>query len=376
MALAGMGWASSRAHDLDQALSHARQAITVAKEVDAPLIQASGHFIMSQAYAVTGRLDQAWEEATQALTKSRSGGVTDQRLSIWIPGTIKNWQGEYAEASLLLSESMRIARKQNLLFPLLYICFTYGVTLTGKGDYDEALAVLQEGLVLAEKVGAEVLCPRLLNSLGWLYMELGDFDRAIALNRQGAKGARKRGDPEMIANAELNLGDIFLMQGDLVLAQECFDGVSRLAHDPATSERMQWRYSMHLFASLGELWLARGEVSRAQEFANQCLDIATRTTARKYLVRGERLRGEIALARHQWDEAAAWLHQALTHAQTLGNPTQLWKTHLALGRLHTAAKRPEKARQAYHKARQVIEQVKIRLQNPALRSSMEHALLI
>jgi hypothetical protein len=28
--------------------------------------------------------------------------------------------------------------------------------------------------------------------------------------------------------------------------------------DPATSAWMQWRYSMHLFASLGELWLARG----------------------------------------------------------------------------------------------------------------------
>ena len=376
MALAGMGWASSRAHDLDQALSHARQAIAVAEEVDAPLIQASGHFIMSQVYAVTGRLDDAWGEVHQALTNNRSGDAIDRRLSIWIPGTIKNWQGEYAEASRLLSEAMRLAREQNLLFPLLYICFTYGVTLTGKGDYDEALAVLQEGLALAEKVGAEVLRPRLLNSLGWLYMELGDFDRALDLNRQGAEGARKRGDPEIIANAELNLGDIFLTQGDLVLAQECLDGVYRLVHDPTTSERMKWRYSMHLFASLGELWLARGETARAQEFTNQCLDIATRTNARKYLVRGWRLRGEIALAHHQRDEAAAWLHQALTCAQTLGNPTQLWKTHLALGRLLTAAKRPEQAQQAYHTARQVIEQVKARLQNPALRVSLEHALLI
>ena len=67
---------------------------------------------------------------------------------------------------------------------------------------------------------------------------------------------------------------------------------------------------------------------------------------------------------------------SLTRAQTLGNPTQLWKTHLALGRLQTAAKRPEQAQQAYHTARQVIEQVKARLQNPALRASMEHALLI
>ncbi len=369
MALAGMGWASSRAHDLDQALSHARQAITVADEVNAPLIQASGHFIMSQAYAVTGRLDQAWKEATQALTKSRSVGVTDQRLSIWIPGTIKNWQGEYAEASLLLSESMHLAREQNLLFPLLYICFTYGVTLTGKGDYDEALAVLQEGLALADKVGAEVLRPRLLNSLGWLYMELGDFDRALDLNRQGAEGARKRGDPEIIANAELNLGDIFLTQGDLVLAQECLDGVSRLVHDPATSERMKWRYTLHLFASLGELWLARGDLTTAGTCAEQCLALARRTTSRKYLVKGWRLMGEIALLRRQWDEADAALRQALTIAQAIGNPTQLWKTRLSYGALYTATQQPERAQQMLDAADDVLDRVKGSLRDPGLRAS-------
>ena len=369
MALAGMGWASSRAHDLDQALSHARQAITVADEVNAPLIQASGHFIMSQAYAVTGRLDQAWKEATQALTKSRSVGVTDQRLSIWIPGTIKNWQGEYAEASLLLSESMHLAREQNLLFPLLYICFTYGITLTGKGDYDEALAVLQEGLALADKVGAEVLRPRLLNSLGWLYMELGDFDRALDLNRQGAEGARKRGDPEIIANAELNLGDIFLTQGDLVLAQECLDGVSRLVHDPATSERMKWRYTLHLFASLGELWLARGDLTTAGTCAEQCLALARRTTSRKYLVKGWRLMGEIALLRRQWDEADAALRQALTIAQAIGNPTQLWKTRLSYGALYTATQQPERAQQMLDAADDVLDRVKGSLRDPGLRAS-------
>jgi hypothetical protein len=49
-------------------------------------------------------------------------------------------------------------------------------------------------------------------------MECGDQGRAIELNRRAAEGGRVRGDHESIANAELNLGDIFLSQGDLVLA--------------------------------------------------------------------------------------------------------------------------------------------------------------
>jgi tetratricopeptide (TPR) repeat protein len=136
---------------------------------------------------------------------------------------------------------------------------------------------------------------------------------------------------------------------------------------------MKWRYSTHLFASLGELWLARGEPARAQEFTAQCLEIATRTTSRQYVVKGWRLLGEIAHARRQWDEAAGWLQQALTLAQAIGNPTQLWKTHLALGRLHAEARQPEPALQAYQAARNVIEWVKASLQHPGLRTSLERS---
>ena len=31
---------------------------------------------------------------------------------------------------------------------------------------------------------------------------------------------------------------------------------------------MKWRYSTRLFGSLGELWLARGDLSKAQGFAD------------------------------------------------------------------------------------------------------------
>ncbi|MBI4641566.1 MAG: hypothetical protein HY731_12780, partial [Candidatus Tectomicrobia bacterium] len=215
-----------------------------------------------------------------------------------------------------------------------------------------------------------------LNSLGWLSIEVGDLDRALNLNQRGAEGARKRGDPETMANAEINLADIFLAKGDLTLAQEILEGVHRLVDDPANTGTTKWRHSMHLFTSLGELWLARRDLGKAREFAGQCLEIATRTNSRKYLVKGWRLKGEIALARRQWDEAEGALRQALTMAQVIGNPTQLWKTHAALGRFYAEGKRQEAARQAYQAAREVIEGMKSRFQNPELRASLENFSLI
>jgi tetratricopeptide (TPR) repeat protein len=376
-ALAGMGFASLWAHSFDRALDYSREAIEVASAADAKPVLAGAHFVTAFVHAVTARLDRAGTELEQALKISREAGdVLHESLSLCFMGLATNWAGDYAQASRFLSEGLRIARHNNLLVPHLFGLFMHGVTLTGKGDYDAALTMFEEGLALSERVGDEVQRHRMLNCLGWLYMECGDLDRGIDLNRQGAEGARKRADPETIANPEINLGDIFLAKGDLTLAHEFLDGVYRLLKNPGTSEWMKWRYSTHLFASLGELWLARGDYTKAREFAGQCLDIATRTNSRKYLVRGLRLQGEIATARRHWDDAEGALREAVMIAETVGNPTQLWKTYLAAARLKDLLNRRDDARVGYQKARQVVDRVRATLQNQSLRISLERSPII
>jgi tetratricopeptide (TPR) repeat protein len=376
-ALAGIGFASLWAHSFDRALDYSREAIEVASAADAKPVLAGAHFVTAFVHAVTARLDRAGTELEQALKISREAGdVLHESLSLCFMGLATNWAGDYAQASRFLSEGLRIARHNNLLVPHLFGLFMHGVTLTGKGDYDAALAMFEEGLALSERVGDEVQRHRMLNCLGWLYMECGDLDRGIDLNRQGAEGARKRADPETIANPEINLGDIFLAKGDLTLAHEFLDGVYRLVKNPTTSEWMKWRYSTHLFASLGELWLARGDYTKAQDFAGQCLDIARRTNSKKNLVKALRLQGEIAMARRHWDEAEGALREAVMIAETVGNPTQLWKTYLAAARLKDHLNKRDDARVGYQKARQVVDRVRATLQNQSLRISLERSPII
>jgi len=248
-----------------------------------------------------------------------------------------------------------------------------GVNFTGQGAYDRAVAIFDEGLALAERVGDENYTPRYLNSIGWLHIECGNLDRARELNQRAADGGRRRGDHESFANAELNLGDIALLTGDLALARDYLEGVLRLVKDPATSEWMRWRYSMHLFASLGELALARGDFDTARGHADECLARATRTRSRKYIVKSWRLRGELALARRHWDDADDALRQALEMAQSIDNPTQLWKTHAALGRLYTALRRSEASSQAYRSAIKVVDRIKASVEDPKLAETLATA---
>ncbi len=369
-ALAGMALASYWSHNFNRSLEYSREAIEVAKQVDAKQVLGAAYLSAGNVHAIIGELDQAEEELERAFTISQSvGDVLHQSQSLYIVGLLKNWEGKFAEALRLESEALRIARDHSLVIALFRSLWGYAMVRTAMGEYDEALAAFEEGLALCEKVGDEFYAFRYFNSLGWLHSELGDLERAIDYNLRGAKMARKRGDLEGTANGEIALGDIFLTKADLATAQEYLDGIHGIVKDPATTDWMKWRYSIHLFASLGELWLARGDLSKARGFADQCLEHATRTKSRKYLVKGQRLLGEIALTRGQTDAAEVPLRQALIVAQEIGNPTQLWKTYAVLGDLFDAQGQQDDALQAYEDALAVIQEVAVGLKHKSLRET-------
>jgi tetratricopeptide (TPR) repeat protein len=377
VALAAMAWAATWARDLDGAIAHAREAIDLAGPAGAEAVLARAHFTIGFVRGVTGVIDEAKSALERALGASRaSGDVVHHSLALTTAGLIRSWEGEYAVADQLQVQGLAIAREQNLLVPLLFSAFLRGLTLTGKGDYVTAVGTFHAGLELAEKVGDEVIQHRLLNCLGWLHYELGDLDGATELNRRSAEGGRRRNDPGTLPNAELNLGDISLTRGDMRQAREMFERVDRFARDPNTSAWMKFRYSIRLNASLGELALAEGDLDAARGHAQRCLDLAMRTNARKNLVRGWRLAGEAATAARDWGEAERALGEARTIAETIANPTQLWRTYAALARLHAARGDKDAARLAARAGVRVVDGVEAGLADEGLRTSLARLALV
>ncbi|HEX9647548.1 MAG TPA: hypothetical protein VGB88_08625, partial [Alphaproteobacteria bacterium] len=144
----------------------------------------------------------------------------------------------------------------------------------------------------------------------------------------------------------------------------------------ATSEWMRWRYSQHLFAGYGETCLALDDPAGAKAWADQCLELATRTDSKKYLVRGWRLKAGIEVARLSWEDAEEALLRALAIAERIGNPPQLWKTRLALSRLYRDTRRPDRARVAAVAARKVLDGIGAGLKTPSLRDSFAGSFVI
>jgi transcriptional regulator with AAA-type ATPase domain/tetratricopeptide (TPR) repeat protein len=371
-ALATIAWASTWARKLDAAVRFAQDALTVAEPAGALAVQGRAHFTIGFVRAVTGLVDESHAALDRAISLSTAAGdVVHRSLSLTTAGLLRNWAGHFDEAVRLQDEGLSLARDRGLLLPLLFNCFMRGLTLTGKGNYDEAFATFTEGLALAERIGDEAIHHRLLNCLGWLYTELGDLDQAEVLNTTSAQIGRRRRDPGTQPNAELNLGDIIRERGDLRLAQELYDGVYRYWKDPDSSQWMRHRYSTRMFASMGELALARGDLAAARDFSGECLDLATRTGSRKNLIKGWRLAGEIERAQRDWDRAEQHLRTALQLAVSIGNPVQYWRTELALGQLLSDAGRPDESREAFQRAYLRMQQVRESLRHQQLRDAFE-----
>jgi class 3 adenylate cyclase/tetratricopeptide (TPR) repeat protein len=379
-ALAAIGFATLWAQDLDGALDYAGQAVAAAQAAGAQAALSSGYLTTGYVHALAGRLPQAQKTLALAVENSAEAGeAANHSLALQLTAFIASWQGEWSRAQELSGEALRIARHHGLLVALIRALWAHGIVLSSKGDYDEALTAYEEGLALAERVGDVNSVPRYLNSMAWLLSECGDFDRAVEMFGAAAERARKWPHAvgvEILAYCEVNRGDVFLDAGDLALATEFLEQGRRIVEDPATYPWMKWRYAMHLHVSQGELALARGDTARAERFAQEALDIATRTNARKYLVRIWRLRGEIARARRQWQEAEHELGRALAMAQVIGNPPQLWRSHAALGLLHTERKDGDAARRAFGSGRATVEGLRARLTRSELRTAIAQPPLV
>jgi tetratricopeptide (TPR) repeat protein len=369
-ALYQIGFGFAWTHEFEKALAYAEQAKALALEIGAKNVLARSISTMGFVLIATGKLSEGAHYEEEMLRISREvGDKSLEGLGLDWLGGLHSLKGEYEQALQLQEQAFTIGHAYNLRDLLLWVFLSKGLTWCGKGEYERAIASLQEDFALSERLGDRAFKCRILNTLGWVYGELYNLETAIRYNREGAEASYKIGDPEIIRNAEINLGDDYLLLGDLKMAQQYLEKVYRDSQQRGKwgEEWMKWRYMQHCCHSLGELWLTKGDTEKALRFAEECLKLAEPTESRKNIVKGWRLQGQAFCMQGKLAEAEAVLRKALALAQEIGNPPQLWKTYQALGVLYERQDKTDQARSAYASAIEVIEGVASRLQDQEIK---------
>ena len=368
-ALAWTSFATMWAQDFGAASEYARRAIDVGGTA-APAAVAGGYLTTAYVNALSGRHDEAGAQFDEALRLSRlARDPAREILTLQMRGVLHGWHGEYRRSHAGADEAVRLARDHGLLVLYLRSLWTRGLTSTSSGDWDGALRDLEEGIAVAERLGDRGFMPRMMNTLGWLHIESDDIERGIAVTARAAALAsdiRHAYGVEMYTFCTVNLGDAFLAKGDLALAGEQFEKARRIAEDAKTHEWMKWRYTLHLHASLGEYWLARGDHRRALEHAERSLAGSRPTRSLKYIARALRLVGDVARRERRWSDAERALNESLEIARAIAHPNQTWRTELALARLHAAAGRRETADESLAAGRRTMERLRASVRDPRL----------
>ena len=80
--------------------------------------------------------------------------------------------------------------------------------------------------------------------------------------------------------------------------------------------------------------LCRGDLDGAEKLADQCLKTSTVRGFKKNIAKAERLRGQILSKREAYDLAEVQFKAALSKLRDIGNPKQIWITHMALVQMY------------------------------------------
>jgi class 3 adenylate cyclase/tetratricopeptide (TPR) repeat protein len=289
-------------------------------------------------------------------------------------GLYHRWRGDYKKGSEILEPLVPILKASATPYFYLAATFFYALALGEQGRYQEAIRILEEGREFGMKSGERYNTPKLTNSLGWAYHELCHFDKAIEFNKLALDSIQELLGPgtsnvfEIESQTRINLGENYLMTGNLQKAQEYLELVYENTKKPEYYFiRLRWKPRCLL--GLGELWIQAGDTDKAESFLSELIEHqwTDKFPYKKYQVRAWRLRSDILSARGQLEDAEAEMHRALTQAKQLGNPTQLWKTHQALAKLRLEQGKSDEARAEFQAALKVVQGIAEGLTDAALK---------
>lgn len=367
LALGGKSFSQVISHEFEEAEATAGTALAIADSLDDDAVRVGALMTTTFLGALRGDVASAMTNGEETARLARATGQPLYECfcdELFILG--HSWRSLFDKAHQKAEAAVARATGYAIAEPLAFVKWAQGTAFASHGRYAEATVVLHDAVAFCRRIGDKAVMSRAWNTLGWIHGELYDFARAIEFNAIGLELAFEVGDPEITINAQLNLADCAIATGERDRALRDLEQLH--AELPAMHEWMKWRYSQHLWHSLGEVVLAAGDVTRALELADGGLAVAVATESRKNITKFRRLRGQALAVGGSRGEAEAEFNAAVQMSHEAGNPPQVWKTWAAIGEFRRADD-PVGAQAGFAEAAAVIDDVAAGLTDEGLRTT-------
>ena len=302
------------------------------------------------------RLPPMGPEATGFLASWRAGAKAMEIQCLRTLAYDRILQGRLREGIQMAREVLGMSRELHERAEAL-ASFVLGLGLSEIGEYEEALELCRRGTELARKLPNPFLLWLNLDHLGWAYEAMLAFEEARkiheeALNLRGALG------PQCERSSSIRLCAVAALSENW---EDAYAHAKR-AHQGRTSLDVLGSLSLHYEV---EALLRGGDERSAREEVRQLAERGEVNERERVAY----LRSLAVLSEFEGDTQRAidHLHEALTLAEKIGLPGELWQIQSNIGELHERRGEAEEAREAFSGAAQTLRMLAQKIEDEELR---------
>ncbi|GHN01534.1 hypothetical protein WSM22_30230 [Cytophagales bacterium WSM2-2] len=213
-----------------KAIGFAREALSLASEINDMKGMAASYNNLGVAYRNQGALDKALENYLVSLkiydNLKNVEGIATTKNNI---GTIYSIKKDYGQAMNYYEESYQQFNQLNDKQKVIGSLNNLGNLHSDLQLYEQALKFYSQALQLSEQTGKIYSDP--MNNIGNLYFKQGNFQRAIEYYNRAVKLARKEGNKITVVNILTNLGEVYSKSNQGGKAQVYLDSAMMMCRE-------------------------------------------------------------------------------------------------------------------------------------------------
>jgi class 3 adenylate cyclase/tetratricopeptide (TPR) repeat protein len=212
------------------------------------------------------------------------------------------------------------------------------------GRYRQLRALADEMLGAAQHLVEPAHLSIAHSVMAWSYMALDHVDAALAQFQLALEAGERIGNRELMAVAHVNLGIQNYRGARFAAARPELERAIALFREAAGDVR-----AINGIQTLARVWLAEGDLARAEEQVRLAEDIVANGEHR-WAAECHDVRGTILAARAQWESAESSFREAIRIRQQVGHMAGLVESLLGLGLVYERRGRWLEATGAYGSA--------------------------
>jgi tetratricopeptide (TPR) repeat protein/transcriptional regulator with XRE-family HTH domain len=304
--------------DVPGARREAREALHLAERIGRDDLAARAMTVLALAESSDGQTQASLEHVLQAIARAGDAHLAELASGVMLSGMLQYWLGHFQDAVESSRRALDLARESYDTPSMVQALGNLGLALSSTGRYAEAFETFEEARRVAQERGTRQWLARALAMCGGVRLEVFDFAAAEALAQEAREVSRSVHWPLAETSAGIDLLLNFARRGEVGRAERLVDEVAQTV---ATSQGTHgWLWRLRFATAKGELALARGAWDEAARVAEEVIVQGRRLGRVKYQARGLEIRAQALAALGRIHEAIVLLQSAVDLVRTTGDP--------------------------------------------------------